>query len=48
MSYEVEFTARALKAWRKLDPTLRARFARKLEERRHQPRVAADRMRGGP
>lgn len=46
--YSLEFNAKALKEWNKLDPALRLQFAKKLKERLQLPRVEADGLRGLP
>lgn len=48
MSYELDFDERALKEWKKLHPTLRDQFARKLKERLENPRVPGDALSGKP
>lgn len=47
MSYELEFKKSALKEWKKLDSSIQKQFKAKLEKRLIQPRVEADRLRGG-
>lgn len=47
MSYELQFLPSALKEWKKLGDTVREQFKAKLVERLEQPRVEADRLRGG-
>ncbi|WP_434624440.1 type II toxin-antitoxin system RelE/ParE family toxin [Pseudomonas sp. Z1-29] len=46
MTYELEFSDKALKEWKKLGATLRAQFKKKLEERLGNPHVQADRLHG--
>jgi mRNA interferase RelE/StbE len=46
--YEVVFRPRAAKAFKKLDPALQRQLARKLNERRLNPRVLADAIREIP
>lgn len=40
--FKVEFRPRAKKRFDKLDPMIQRQIARKLEERRHNPRVPGD------
>ena len=47
-TYEIDFLEDALKEWKKLDPSVRNQFARKLAERVSSPRVAASQLRGMP
>ncbi len=46
MSYELEFLEPALKEWRKLDPTTREQFRKKLAERCESPHVPSARLHG--
>lgn len=46
--YSLEFNAKALKEWGKLDSTIRLQFAKKLKERLVNPRVEADKLRDMP
>lgn len=46
--YKVIFVARAQKAFDRLDPSLQRQLARKLAERRINPRVPADKLRKMP
>ncbi len=45
-SYELEFLEDALKEWKKLDPSVRNQFSRKLSERLTNPRVPSARLSG--
>ena len=47
-TYSLEFLPSALKEWRKLGATVRNQFARKLDERLSNPRVASARLRDLP
>lgn len=47
-TYELEFNVKALKEFKALDSTIRLQFAKKLKERLHNPRVAADKLRDMP
>jgi mRNA interferase RelE/StbE len=42
MIYKLEFLPSALKEWKKLGPTLREQFKKKLAERLNGPRVPGD------
>ncbi|MGY2287135.1 type II toxin-antitoxin system RelE family toxin [Pseudomonas gingeri] len=44
--YSIEWDPKALKELRNLDAVLRVQLLRKLEERRHAPRVAGDALHG--
>ncbi|MGH9626550.1 MAG: type II toxin-antitoxin system RelE family toxin [Bryobacteraceae bacterium] len=44
MSYSLEFVESALKEWRKLAPTIRDQFKKKLAERLERPRVPSARL----
>ena len=44
--YELEFLEDALKEWKKLDPSVRNQFSRKLSERLTSPRVPSARLSG--
>ncbi|MDH4555756.1 type II toxin-antitoxin system RelE/ParE family toxin [Pseudomonas sp. BN417] len=46
--FSLEFNAKALKEWNKLDSTIRLQFAKMLKERLDLPRVEADRLKGTP
>jgi mRNA interferase RelE/StbE len=46
--YEVVFRPKAAKAFKKLDPALQTQLARKLSERRLNPKVPADAVREIP
>ena len=46
MSYELGFHPDALSEWRKLDPSLREVFKKKLAERLENPHVASARLAG--
>jgi mRNA interferase RelE/StbE len=46
MRFEVEFLQSALKEWNRLDQNTREQFRRKLEERRHNPRVPSPKLHG--
>jgi len=46
MTYKLLFHEKALKEFKDLDPNLRERFKRKLEERQKAPHVPADRLSG--
>jgi len=46
MSYELGFHPEALGEWRKLDPTLREMFKKKLAERLENPHVPSARLSG--
>lgn len=46
MTYELYFHESALKEWKKLDPTIRSQFQKKLRERLVHPRVAHDALHG--
>jgi mRNA interferase RelE/StbE len=46
MTYSLEFVDSALKEWRKLAPSIRDQFKKKLAERLEQPRVPAARLHG--
>jgi len=47
MTYELAFKKSALKEWRKLGPTVREQFIKKLRERLSNPHVASAAVRGG-
>ncbi|NVZ25639.1 type II toxin-antitoxin system RelE/ParE family toxin [Pseudomonas gingeri] len=44
--YSIEWDPKALKELRNLDAVLRVQLLRKLEERRHAPRVSGDALHG--
>lgn len=46
MTYKLVFDKRALKEWRKLNPSIAAQFKKKLIKRLDTPRVAADKLSG--
>ena len=46
MTYELEFSEKAWKEWKKLDSALRDQFKKKLATRLVNPHVPADRLRG--
>ncbi len=46
MTYDLEFVESALKEWRKLPPTVRSQFKKKLAERLEHPRVPAAKLHG--
>jgi mRNA interferase RelE/StbE len=46
MTYELEFSEKAWKEWKKLGATLRDQFKKKLQERLADPHVPADRLSG--
>ena len=46
MTYDLEFVESALKEWRKLSPTVRDQFKKKLAERLEHPRVPAAKLHG--
>ena len=46
MTYELEFTEKAWKEWKKLGANLREQFKKKLHERLVNPHVSADRLSG--
>lgn len=46
MTYELDFDFRALKEWKKLDPTIREHFRKKLAKRMTAPRVPHDALSG--
>jgi len=46
MTYELEFSEKAWKEWKKLGETLKAQFKKKLQERLINPHVPADRLSG--
>ncbi|MBW6509208.1 MAG: type II toxin-antitoxin system RelE/ParE family toxin [Desulfuromonadales bacterium] len=41
MNYDLSFKEEALREWRKLDPTVRSQFKKKLIERLDCPRIAS-------
>jgi mRNA interferase RelE/StbE len=47
-TYELEFVDPALKEWKKLPPNIRDQFARKLEERLHEPHIPSAKLSGLP
>ena len=48
MSYELGFHPEALSEWRKLDPSVREVFKKKLAERLENPHVPSARLSGRP
>lgn len=46
MTYELEFSEKAWKEWRKLGANLKEQFKKKLQERLVNPHVLADRLCG--
>jgi mRNA interferase RelE/StbE len=46
MTYELEFSEKAWKEWKKLGANLREQFKKKLQERLLNPHVSADRLSG--
>lgn len=46
MTYKLEFLPSALKEWKKLGHTIREQMKKKLVERLHMPRTAADALHG--
>lgn len=48
MPYRLFFKEEAKKEWDGLDPAVREQFAKKLRERRENPRVASARLSGMP
>jgi len=46
MTYELEFSEKAWKEWKKLGVNLREQFKKKLHERLVNPHVSADRLNG--
>jgi mRNA interferase RelE/StbE len=48
MSYSLRFKEEAKKEWDRLDPTIREQFAKKLRERRDNPKVDSARLSGMP
>jgi mRNA interferase RelE/StbE len=46
MTYELEFSEKAWKEWKKLGTSLRDQFKKKLLERLENPHVPADRLTG--
>ncbi len=46
MSYKLEFHAKALKEWNKLDNAIKQQFKKKLKERIKSPKVAKDKLKG--
>ncbi|CAK6496318.1 mRNA interferase toxin RelE [Pantoea sp. Nvir] len=45
MTYRVEFKETALKEWKKLDPTIRGMFVKKLKKLQENPRVEKNKLR---
>lgn len=46
MRFEIEFDARALKEWKKLDGAIREQFRKKLKKLQESPRVEANKLHG--
>lgn len=45
MTYRIEFKETALKEWKKLDPTIRSMFVKKLKKLQESPRVEKNKLR---
>ena len=48
MSYSLRFKEEAKKEWDRLDPVIRDQFAKKMRERRENPKVDSARLYGLP
>ena len=48
MTYSLRFKEEAKKEWDRLDPVIREHFAKKLRQRRENPRVDSARLSGMP
>ncbi|ACU90340.1 type II toxin-antitoxin system RelE family toxin [Desulfomicrobium baculatum] len=48
MTYSLRFKEEAKKEWDRLDPVIREHFAKKLRQRRENPRVNSARLSGMP
>lgn len=48
MTYSLRFKEEAKKEWDRLDPVIREHFAKKLRQRRDNPRVDSARLSGMP
>ena len=48
MTYSLDFDARALKEWQKLDDTVRQQFKKKWVKVLNNPRIEANRLQGLP
>jgi mRNA interferase RelE/StbE len=46
MTYKIKFLPSALKEWKKLDPSIRKQFKKKLEKRIENPHNPSSRLRG--
>lgn len=46
MRFEIEFDARALKEWKKLDGAIREQFRKKLKKLQESPRNEANKLHG--
>ncbi|MEX3772371.1 type II toxin-antitoxin system RelE/ParE family toxin [Pseudomonas sp. MYb118] len=46
MTYDLAFSEKAWKEWRKLGSTLREQFKKKLQERLSNPHIPGDRLNG--
>lgn len=46
MTYELEFSEKAWKEWRKLGVDVREQFKKKLQQRLVNPHIPADRLTG--
>ncbi len=46
MTYELEFDVRALREWRKLDPSIQAQFKKQLAKRLDNPHVPSAKLHG--
>ncbi|MGL1930240.1 MAG: type II toxin-antitoxin system RelE/ParE family toxin [Desulfotalea sp.] len=44
MTYDLEFNSKALKEWRKLEPSVREQFKKKLGERLENPHIQSARL----
>ena len=44
MTYELEFSVKAEKEWKKLDPDTRNQYLKKLKERLENPKIPASRL----
>ena len=48
MTYSLEFKKTALKEWKKLGPTVREQFKKRLEERLENPHIPTAALSGAP
>lgn len=46
MTFELKFVPKAKKEWKKLAPTIKAQFIKKLAERLENPHIPADKLSG--